>query len=157
MGTPMASAVSVPVGNACNTIKFAKKQDLCRVFFSDSHGGMTVLREHSAMRIGGMGEAGASNLTLRDCPRDAHVLIGTIDLDERHRFRLCEIGLTPGAGLRVVQRGMFGGRVIAFGTERIALDGDTARAIHVRPAHDGANQAGASSMNDVAKGEKDVR
>ena len=81
-----------------------------------------------------MGESGASDLTLLDCPRDAHVLIDTIDLDERHRFRLCEIGLAPGTSLKVVQR-----------------------AIRVRPAHDGENQTGVSAMNDASKGEKDGR
>ena len=118
---------------------------------------MTVLQERNVTGIGSMGESGASDLTLLDCPRDAHVLIDTIDLDERHRFRLCEIGLAPGTSLKVVQRGMFGGRVIAFGTERIALDGDTARAIRVRPAHDGESQTGVSAMNDASKGEKDGR
>lgn len=71
-------------------------------------------------------------MTLRDCPRAMRVVVDGIDLDERHRFRLCEIGLAPGAGLRVVQRGAFGGRVIAFGDERVAVDGATARAVRVR-------------------------
>ena len=59
-----------------------------------------------------------------------------IDLDDRHRFRLCEIGLAPGAGLRVMQRSAFGGRVVAFGNERVAVDGGTARAVRVRFARD---------------------
>ena len=56
------------------------------------------------------------------------VVVDGIDLDDRHRFRLCEIGLAPGAGLRVMQRSAFGGRVVAFGNERVAVDGGTARA-----------------------------
>ena len=43
------------------------------------------------------------------------VVVDGIDLDDRHRFRLCEIGLAPGAGLQVMQRSAFGGRVVAFG------------------------------------------
>lgn len=81
------------------------------------------------------GERGAI-MTLRDCPRAMRVVVDGIDLDERHRFRLCEIGLAPGTGLRVVQRGAFGGRVIAFGDERVAVDGATARAVRVRFAQD---------------------
>ncbi len=81
------------------------------------------------------GERGAI-MTLRDCPRAMRVVVDGIDLDERHRFRLCEIGLAPGAGLRVVQRSAFGGRVVAFGNERVAVDGGTARAVRVRFAQD---------------------
>ena len=112
---------------------------------------MTALHENNTVRIGDMGTSDTSNLTLRDCSRGTQVLIDDIDLDERHRFRLCEIGLAPGASLRVVQRGMFGGRVIAFGAERIALDGDTTRAIHIRLSNDGANQEGTSAGNDATE------
>lgn len=81
------------------------------------------------------GERGAI-MTLRDCPRAMRVVVDDIDLDDRHRFRLCEISLAPGVGLRVVQRGAFGGRVIVFGDERVAVDGATARAVRVRFARD---------------------
>lgn len=37
------------------------------------------------------GERGAI-MTLRDCPRAMRVVVDGIDLDDRHRFRLCEIG-----------------------------------------------------------------
>ena len=67
------------------------------------------------------GERGAI-MTLRDCPRAMRVVVDGIDLDDRHRFRLCEIGLAPGAGLRVMQRSAFGGRVVAFGNERVAVE-----------------------------------
>ena len=76
-------------------------------------------------------------MTLRDCPRGVRVVVDDVDLDDRHRFRLREIGLARGVELRVVQRGVFGGRVIAFGGERVALDGNTARAVHVRSVRDG--------------------
>ena len=58
------------------------------------------------------GERGAI-MTLRDCPRAMRVVVDGIDLDDRHRFRLCEIGLAPGA-----------------------VDGGTARAVRVRFARD---------------------
>lgn len=79
-------------------------------------------------------------MTLRDCPRGVRVVVDDVDLDDRHRFRLREIGLARGVELRVIQRGVFGGRVIAFGDERIALDGGTARAVHVRLARDEAKR-----------------
>lgn len=59
------------------------------------------------------------------------VVVDGIDLDDRHRFRLMELGLRVGTTLRVVQHGSFGGRVVARGPERIALDGGTARSIIV--------------------------
>lgn len=73
-----------------------------------------------------------ASYTLADCPRNADATITNIDLDERHRFRLLELGLRVGTDLRVTQHGSFGGRVIARGAERIALDGGTARRIHIR-------------------------
>ena len=68
------------------------------------------------------GERGAI-MTLRDCPRAMRVVVDGIDLDDRHRFR-------------VMQRSAFGGRVVAFGNERVAVDGGTARAVRVRFARD---------------------
>lgn len=127
------------------------------MIFSDSDKAMTVLHEHDAEStesIGDRSDAGALDPTLLDCPRGVSVIIAGVDLDERHRFRLCEIGLAPGAMLRVTQKGMFGGRVIAFGSERIALDRDTARAIHVRPMQDLANRAEAPFENDEATDRK---
>lgn len=64
------------------------------------------------------------------------VVIDDIDMDERHRFRLSEIGLAAGTSLSIAQRGVFGGRVIACGTERIAVDGGTAKAIRVHAVSD---------------------
>lgn len=79
--------------------------------------------------------------TLDACPLDTDVTITQVDIDERHRFRLLELGLRAGCCIRVVQRSNFRGRVVARGTERIAIDGWTARRIHVAPnrhpaAHD---------------------
>ena len=81
------------------------------------------------------GERGAI-MTLRDCPRAMRVVVDGIDLMTGTGSALCEIGLAPGAGLRVMQRSAFGGRVVAFGNERVAVDGGTARAVRVRFARD---------------------
>ncbi|WP_314686260.1 FeoA family protein [uncultured Bifidobacterium sp.] len=66
-----------------------------------------------------------------DCPMNSDMVITEIDLDSRHGFRLEELGLRRGTTIRVVQRSAFGGRVLARGPERIAVDGGTARRIHV--------------------------
>jgi ferrous iron transport protein A len=50
-------------------------------------------------------------------------------LDDAARLRMCEIGLRPGAVVRVVQCAAFGGRVIACGHQRFALDAATAAAL----------------------------
>ena len=94
------------------------------------------------------GERGAI-MTLCDCPRAMRVVVDGIDLDDRHRFRLCEIGLAPGAGLRVMQRSAFGGRVVAFGNERVAVDGGTARRTSSRGRRGarGRTKASASASN----------
>ncbi|MBN2176665.1 MAG: ferrous iron transport protein A [Demequinaceae bacterium] len=46
-------------------------------------------------------------------------------------LRLTEIGLRPGEKVRVVQRAGLGGRLIALGCGRIAVDAGTARRIEV--------------------------
>ena len=66
-------------------------------------------------------------MTVEDCPLHVDMVITAIDIDERHRFR-------RGTVIRVTQRSNFHGRVVAKGTERIALDGQTAAHIHVRRA-----------------------
>lgn len=93
---------------------------------------MTVLNKHGATGSDCPGKDDVPSMTLRDCPLGEPVLIDAIDLDERHRFRLREIGLAPGTSLKVTQHGIFGGRVVARNSERIALDGGTARSIRVR-------------------------
>lgn len=72
-------------------------------------------------------------MTLRTCPRGARVVISHVSLDDRHRFRLAELGLNTGTELHVTQRSVFGGRVVACGSERLAVDGATAGAIEVQP------------------------
>ncbi|MEE1296735.1 MAG: FeoA family protein [Bifidobacterium sp.] len=71
--------------------------------------------------------------TLDACPLQQDMTVTRIAIDERHRFRMLELGWRAGCTIRVTQRSNFGGRVVAKGTERIAIDGWTARRIHVRP------------------------
>ncbi|HEY3436325.1 MAG TPA: FeoA family protein [Actinotalea sp.] len=49
------------------------------------------------------------------------------------RLRMREVGLRTGAVVRVTQHGPFGGRVVAVGGSRIAVDAATAAGISVRP------------------------
>lgn len=69
--------------------------------------------------------------TVRTCPLNRDATIRAIGLDERHRFRMLELGLREGSVIRVIQRSNFSGRVVAKGAERIALDGQTAASITV--------------------------
>ncbi|RSX55841.1 Ferrous iron transport protein A [Bifidobacterium dolichotidis] len=68
-------------------------------------------------------------LTVRDCPLHVDATITGIRLDPQHRFRMLELGLRVGTTIRVTQRSNAGGRVVARGPERIALDGQTAASI----------------------------
>ena len=65
-----------------------------------------------------------AEVTKMNKPRDSHARAG-----ERE-----EMGLRTGTMLTVIQRTNFGGRVVASGTQRIAIDGGTARSIFVAPA-----------------------
>lgn len=55
-----------------------------------------------------------------------------VRMDERHVLRMLELGIRVGGLVRVTQRSNFGGRVIAIGTGRIAIDAATAQSITVR-------------------------
>jgi Fe2+ transport system protein FeoA len=46
-------------------------------------------------------------------------------------LRLMEIGLRPGQRVRIVQRVGLGGKLLALGCARIAIDAETARRIEV--------------------------
>jgi ferrous iron transport protein A len=56
-----------------------------------------------------------------------------MDFEARSRFRLSELGFREHEPIRVVQKAMFGGRVVIHNGDRIALDGATARHIFVSP------------------------
>jgi ferrous iron transport protein A len=59
-----------------------------------------------------------------------------VDLDPGHRLRLAELGLRPGTPFRVTHRGAFGGRVLALGADRFAVDAATCARIAVEAAPD---------------------
>ncbi len=65
----------------------------------------------------------------RTCTVDA------VSLDRGDRLRLAEMGLRPGVTVTVLGRTSGGGRLLAFGTNRVALDRSTAHRItaHVEP------------------------
>ncbi|RBP99028.1 FeoA family protein [Bifidobacterium xylocopae] len=70
--------------------------------------------------------------SLRTCPLGVDMEICRIDLSSAYRFRLRELGFREHERIRVIQKANFGGRVVAHGTERIAVDGATARHILVQ-------------------------
>lgn len=57
-----------------------------------------------------------------------------VSLPDPDRLRLAELGLAEGTVLSVVQRAAFGGRVVALGASRLALDAGTCTRIRVEPA-----------------------
>lgn len=73
-------------------------------------------------------------MTLEDCPVGQDMRVTGVRMDERHVLRMLELGIRVGGLVRVTQRSNFGGRVIAIGTGRIAIDAATAQSITVRPA-----------------------
>lgn len=72
-------------------------------------------------------------MELRECADGDPVRVVAVRLDAGTRRRFRELGLAAGARVRVVQRGAFGGRVVAVGADRFALDARTCRAVEVVP------------------------
>ncbi|MEJ5922223.1 ferrous iron transport protein A [Bifidobacterium thermophilum] len=91
------------------------------------------MRVQPGDRAGAPAVAQDDMMTLEDCPTGRDMRITGISMDERHTLRMLELGIRVGGVTRVTQRSNFGGRVLAIGTGRIAIDGATARAISVRP------------------------
>jgi ferrous iron transport protein A len=73
-------------------------------------------------------------VTLKDCPLDMDLLIRAVRFEADAALRMREIGLRPGGTVRVIQRAAFGGRLIAAGAGRLALDGATAACVDVEVA-----------------------
>lgn len=71
------------------------------------------------------------NLTSLAPGADAHVT--RVLLDPGTCLRLGELGIRAGALVRVSQRAAFGGRVLAVGADRFALDSRTCGLIEVEP------------------------
>ncbi len=60
--------------------------------------------------------------SLADVPAGGRATLGVPDLDPPRVRRLAELGLRAGAEVRVLVRTSGGGRVVALGDDRIALD-----------------------------------
>lgn len=87
-------------------------------------------------------------MDLGDCgPGDA-VRVLDVGLDEGMRRRCRELGLRPGVVVHVTHRAAFGGRVVAVGPDRFALDGRTCGQIAVEPLE----HATASAVHAAAVG-----
>jgi ferrous iron transport protein A len=72
-------------------------------------------------------------MDLGDCgPGDA-VRVLDVALDDGMRRRCRELGLRPGVVVHVTHRAAFGGRVVAVGADRFALDGRTCGQVAVEP------------------------
>ena len=74
-------------------------------------------------------------MDLADLSTDADARVVAVDLDHGMRLRLSELGLRVGARIRVTHRAAFGGRVVAIGADRFAVDARTCACIAVEPAH----------------------
>lgn len=70
---------------------------------------------------------------LDDCALDHDVVVRGVTTPGSSRARMYEIGLHVGAVVRVTHRGPAGGRVVAVGGARVALDAATAGHVEVEP------------------------
>ena len=71
-------------------------------------------------------------MDLGSCIVGADVEVVDVCAPPTARLRMREVGLRVGSVVRVTQQGPFGGRVVAVGASRIAVDGATASRIAVR-------------------------
>lgn len=69
--------------------------------------------------------------TLADARPEVPVLLGTPQLPVARARRLAELGLRSGARVTVLHRTAGGGRLVAIGQTRIALDRETLAALPV--------------------------
>ncbi len=72
--------------------------------------------------------------TLADVSQRCWAILGVPEVTATHARRLAELGLRAGARVRVLLDTVGGGRVVAIGAGRIALDGATCRRIPVSGA-----------------------
>ncbi|MDR2722394.1 MAG: ferrous iron transport protein A [Cellulomonadaceae bacterium] len=70
-------------------------------------------------------------MELRKCPAGTATRVRWVDLEGTERDRLRELGVREGALVHVIHCGAFGGRVIAVGSDRFAIDGKTCACIDV--------------------------
>jgi ferrous iron transport protein A len=72
-------------------------------------------------------------MKLGELPAGVDGRVVDVQLDAGLRLRLGEMGLRNGALLQVTQNAAFGGRVVAVGADRFAVDGHTCAQIRVEP------------------------
>ena len=70
-------------------------------------------------------------MQLDTCPLGAEVEVVSLDVPGVAQLRLREVGMRVGTTVRVTNVAPFGGRVVAIGASRIALDGATVAVIGV--------------------------
>jgi ferrous iron transport protein A len=73
-------------------------------------------------------------MTLLECRTGCEFRLQEVIADPDDRLLLFELGLVPGASVRVVARGVAGALVVAVGDARVALDARMARQMWVKPA-----------------------
>lgn len=69
----------------------------------------------------------------RSVGESGEVVVDAVRAEPAHRRRLSELGVRPGARLRVLRRTAGGGAVLAVGDGRVAVDVRTLRAVVLRP------------------------
>lgn len=77
-------------------------------------------------------------LSLFDTPLGTVVEVNRFDVEAAWRLRLAELGVRRNSRVRPVQRTTGGGRVIAVGSARVALDKNICRRVLVDPVADTA-------------------
>ncbi|XOQ63415.1 MAG: hypothetical protein ACFWT0_02135 [Bifidobacterium crudilactis] len=95
---------------------------------------LAKVEQHSLQSAVNSTTVGCMTQSLRTCPLGMEIEICAIELSERYRFRLNELGFREHERLTVIQKANFGGCVVSHGSERIAVDGATARRILVKPS-----------------------
>jgi ferrous iron transport protein A len=76
-------------------------------------------------------------MRLPECPVGTDAWVVRVGLADGSRHRAAELGLRPGSLVRVTHRAGAGGRVVALGADRVALDARTAAAVEVEPVEAG--------------------
>ncbi len=66
-------------------------------------------------------------------PTGVDARVTAVDVAPADLLRLGELGLRTGARVRVTHKAAFGGRVVAVGTDRFAVDARTCAHIQVGP------------------------
>ena len=70
-------------------------------------------------------------MNLGQLPPGADGVVTGLEAAPAHRLRLAELGFRLGQSVRVTHRAAFGGRVVAIGADRFALDRATCARVQV--------------------------